>query len=199
MNRGFFGVWAGLTVLVAGVVPGGWALPGPPSAPRSPSTSGKVSAPAGIPNFAVVAPGIYRGGAPTAEGLKALHAMGVRMVVDLRIEKKGQEAEAGQCRSLGLERIRIRMGREAPTQKQLEEFLATVDRAPAKPVFIHCQHGADRTGAMVGIYRVVRQGWDFARVREEMRKYGFKPWLDELEDSVRSRATRSRTPARKGG
>lgn len=199
MNCGRLLVSVGLAFLVSGSLPDARAFPGPPAAPRPSSVSGKVPVPAGIPNFAVVAPGIYRGGAPTAEGLKALHAMGVRMVVDLRIEKKGQEAEAAQCKSLGLDRIRIRMGREAPTKKQVEEFLETVDRSPSKPVFIHCQHGADRTGAMVGIYRVVRQGWDYSRARQEMRKYGFKPWLDELEDSVRSRAKGSGTPRRKGG
>lgn len=199
MNFGRLRVTVGLVVLAAGLLPGARAFPGPPSAPRPSPASGKVPAPAGIPNFAVVAPGIYRGGAPTAEGLKALRAMGVRMVLDLRIEKKGQEAEAAQCKSLGLDRIRIRMGREAPTKKQVDEFLATVDRASSIPVFIHCQHGADRTGAMVGIYRVVRQGWDYTRAREEMRKYGFKPWLDELEDSVRGRARRSGTAVRKGG
>lgn len=176
-----------------------FAVAGPPAAPRSarPTTQ---PAPKGIPNFAVVAPGIYRGGAPTAEGLAALRKMGVRTIVDLRIEKKGQEDEARACKDLGLGRFRIRMGREAPTRKQVDEFLATVDKAPGEPVFIHCQHGADRTGAMVGIYRVVRQGWDFARARAEMKKYGFKPWLDELEDSVRSRAKgRVAVPARPGG
>jgi len=29
------------------------------------------------------------------------------------------------------------------------------------PVFVHCQHGADRTGCMIGLYRVKVQSWKF--------------------------------------
>lgn len=144
--------------------------------------------PAEVPNFAVVAPGIYRGAAPTAQGLRTLKAMGVRTVIDLRIEKKGQEEEAKAAAALGLTRVRIRMGREAPTRKQVAQFLALVDAAPGAPVFIHCQHGADRTGAMVGIWRVTRQGWSFDQAWKEMRRYGFKTYLHELKGAVSSRA-----------
>lgn len=141
-----------------------------------------------LPNFAVVAPGIYRGAAPTQNGLRRLKALGVRTIIDLRIEKKGQVEEAAAAKHLGLARVRIRMGREAPTKKQLATFLAIVDDPAQQPVFIHCQHGADRTGAMVGIWRVTRQGWSFDRAWAEMRRYGFKPWLRELKGSVAARA-----------
>jgi protein tyrosine/serine phosphatase len=141
-----------------------------------------------IPNFAEVAPGIYRGAAPTAAGLKRLKEMGVRTVIDLRIERKGQKEEAEATKALGIGRLRIPLGREAPTKKQVTTFLSTLDTPAKRPVFIHCQHGADRTGAMVGIYRVTRQGWDFDRTYKEMRHYGFNPSLWELKGAVSSRA-----------
>lgn len=143
-----------------------------------------------LPNFAVVVPGIYRGAAPTAAGLKKLKAQGVRTVIDLRIEKKGQVEEEAAAKALGLKRIRIPMGSEAPTAKQVALFLETLDRAKSEPVFVHCQHGADRTGAMVGIYRVTRQGWGFEETWKEMRKYGFKTFLKDLKGSVQKRATK---------
>jgi protein tyrosine/serine phosphatase len=141
-----------------------------------------------IPNFAEVAPGIYRGAAPTNAGLKRLKEMGVHTVIDLRIERKGQKEEAQEAQALGFERLRIPLGREAPTTKQVASFLSTLDAPEKRPVFIHCQYGADRTGAMVGIYRVTRQGWDFDRTYKEMRHYGFKPSLWELKGAVSSRA-----------
>lgn len=141
-----------------------------------------------LPNFAVVSPGILRGGAPTAEGFKQLKAQGVRTVIDLRIEKKGQAEEAATVKALGLKRVRIPMGAEAPTEKQVKEFLGLLAKSPTEPVFIHCQHGADRTGAMVGIWRVTQQGWGFAQAWAEMRKYGFKPWLKDLKGAVEKRA-----------
>ena len=153
---------------------------------QMPTQTPKVD-PKDLPNFAVVAPGIYRGAAPTAKGLAELKKLGVAHVIDLRIERKGQDEEAAAAKRLGLERTRIRMGREAPTKAQVKEFMDIIRQAKAKPVFIHCQHGADRTGAMVGIYRAVDCGWKFDDIWKEMRRYGFKTYLAELKDSVRQR------------
>jgi len=141
-----------------------------------------------LPNFHESAPGIYRGGAPTEKGLSQLKAMGIRTIIDLRIEKKGQEEEAKTSAALGMSRVRIPMGREAPTKKQVAMFLAILNDPAQKPVFVHCQHGADRTGAMIGIYRVTHDGWTFDQAYAEMRKYGFKKDLSELKGSVRERA-----------
>lgn len=145
-------------------------------------------APAGLPNFHTVAPGIYRGGAPTREGLKALSKMGVRTIIDLRIEKQARLTEKPMAEKMGFTWIHLPMGREAPTRRQVDTFLATLAKAPDKPVFVHCQHGADRTGCMIGIYRVQVQKWSFARAWAEMRKYGFKTYLHELKAAVRARA-----------
>jgi protein tyrosine/serine phosphatase len=143
---------------------------------------------AGLPNFGVVAPGIYRGAAPMPSGWAVLKALGVRTEIDLRIERKGRtEAEAG-ARSAGIDRIRIPLGSEAPTPAQVRTFLSVVDDPSRLPVYVHCQYGADRTGAMIGIYRVTRQGWPYARTYAEMRRYGFKPFLHALDEAVRSRS-----------
>lgn len=148
----------------------------------------KNTHPSDLPNFAEVAPGIYRGAAPTPAGWARLHALGVRTEVDLRIEKKGRAEAEAATRQYGINRLLIPLGREAPTARQVHTFLTTLDNPARRPVFIHCQYGADRTGAMVGIYREVRQGWDFDRTYAEMRRYGFKPYLTELKGAVQQRA-----------
>lgn len=145
-------------------------------------------APPALPNFHAVAPGIYRGGAPTRAGLEKLWAMGVRAIIDLRIEKQARATEKPLAEKMGFTWIHLPMGREAPTRRQVEVFLATLAQAPEKPVFVHCQYGADRTGCMIGIYRVQVQGWSFARAWTEMRRYGFKPYLHEMKAAVRARA-----------
>jgi protein tyrosine/serine phosphatase len=141
-----------------------------------------------LPNFHSVAPGIWRGAAPSAEGLRKLKARGIRTIIDLRIEKKGQKEEEATAKALGLTRLRIPMGSEAPTRKQVQLFFATLEGAGSAPVFVHCQHGADRTGAMIGLWRVTHQGWDFETTWKEMRKYGFKPWYKDLKACVRKSA-----------
>ena len=143
-----------------------------------------------LPNFAMVEPGISRGAAPTAAGLKRLKELGVTTVIDLRIEKKGQAEEEAAVKALGLKRVRIPLGAEAPTPKQVAQFLALLKNAKSEPVFVHCQHGADRTGAMVGIWRVTQSKWGFTQTYAEMRRYGFKTYLKDLKGAVEKRATK---------
>ncbi|MHB0935942.1 MAG: fused DSP-PTPase phosphatase/NAD kinase-like protein [Armatimonadota bacterium] len=141
--------------------------------------------PKALPNFQeVVEEQIYRGGAPTYWGMKKLKALGITTIIDLRIEKKNRE-EKKVAEELGFTWVHIPLGREAPTVKQVKTFLELLDKAEEEPVYVHCQHGADRTGAMIGIYRMRVQGWDFEKTWKEMRKYGFKTFLTELKDAVR--------------
>ncbi|HEY3413829.1 MAG TPA: tyrosine-protein phosphatase [Armatimonadota bacterium] len=141
-----------------------------------------------LPNYHTVAPGITRGGAPTTAGLATLKAQGVQTIIDLRISPKQVRLEKAAALRMGFRWLNIPMGREAPTPAQVSTFLSTLARAPKEPVFVHCQHGADRTGAMIGIYRVQVQHWPFSKAWAEMRRYGFKPYLSELKGAVRSRA-----------
>jgi protein-tyrosine phosphatase len=79
-------------------------------------------------------------------------------------------------------------------------FLATVDDPASGPVFVHCKRGADRTGAFVGLYRVLRQGWDLKRAYNEAREIGMRWWYPavkgELEELARAFSRRSLSLAR---
>ena len=143
-----------------------------------------------LPNFHPVAPGIWRGAAPTNAGLKQLKAMGVKTVIDLRIAPKTVKREGIYARSLGFRWINLPMGSDPPTPKEVSTLLATLKLAPSEPVFVHCQHGADRTGCMLGIYRVTQQGWTFAQAYKEMRQDGFDPRWTRLREAVQERAAK---------
>ena len=82
------------------------------------------------------------------------------------------------------------MSDKAPTKAQVDTLLKTIDdgKEKEKPVFVHCAHGSDRTGCMVGIWRVTRDGWSFDDTYKEMRKYWFGPKYLKLKDAVKSRA-----------
>ena len=140
-----------------------------------------------LPNFHTVAPGIYRGAAPTPGGLTRLRSMGVRTIIDLRYAPVRQEKAEAQ--RLGFRWINLPMGADPPTPRQVSTLLTTLKRAPQEPVFVHCQHGADRTGCMIGIWRVTQQGWTFPQAWAEMRRDGFDPRWHKLTASVRTRAT----------
>ncbi|MDR3708443.1 MAG: tyrosine-protein phosphatase [Capsulimonadaceae bacterium] len=153
------------------------------------ATSALAAAPSkDLPNFAQVGPGLYRGAAPTPEGLREIKAMGVTTVVDLRIAPKTVAKERALVKGLGMGFVNLPMGSDPPTPKQVEAFLAAANAAPAHPLYVHCQHGADRTGCMFGIYRVVHDRWSYARAYKEMRHYGFKPYYTKLSQAVHERS-----------
>ena len=143
---------------------------------------------ADLPNFHQTAPGIWRGAAPTEAGLRQLKAMGIKTVIDLRIAPKTVKKEGIYARSLGFRWINLPMGSDPPAPKEVSTLLTTLKAAPSSPVFVHCQHGADRTGCMIGIYRVTQQGWTYSQAFTEMRKDGFNPHWIKLREAVQSRA-----------
>lgn len=56
--------------------------------------------------------------------------------------------------------------------ESVEEALKIIEIAP-KPLLIHCKHGADRTGLMVAIYRIEKEGWSKEMAIYEMKRGGF--------------------------
>lgn len=140
-----------------------------------------------LPNFAQVAKGFYRGAAPTPAGIARLKSMGVKYVIDLRGGKL-PAAEKGRVQKAGMTFVNLPMSDQAPTKKEIAKFLKLADNASGAPIYVHCQHGADRTGCLCGIYRVSREHWTYAKAYAEMRHYGFKPYYTKLANTVKSMA-----------
>jgi protein tyrosine/serine phosphatase len=139
---------------------------------------------AGCPNLCRVSDTLYRGAQPTREGFENLKALGIKTVISLRDHHSDEDLLEGT----GLTYISIATDTWDISHDKVAAFLrAAVDPAAA-PVFVHCQHGADRTGVMVASYRVVVQGWEKKRAVREMTHggFGYHPLWVELPDVVRS-------------
>jgi protein tyrosine/serine phosphatase len=67
-------------------------------------------------------------------------------------------------------------------------FLRIVTDPSRGPVFVHCQHGADRTGMMTAIYRIAVEGWSKEDAIAEMTDggYGFHSIWKDLVEYVRN-------------
>ncbi|HEY9788453.1 MAG TPA: tyrosine-protein phosphatase [Candidatus Obscuribacterales bacterium] len=153
-----------------------------------------------LPNFHQVHPYLYRGGEPTEEGLRELQKMGIKTIIDLRAPSERKMDEPQIAKQLGMKYINLPMDWHAPTKKQVKTFLEAVDRAKAEhekittdnsekktpAVFLHCAHGSDRTGCLIGIWRVARENWPYDDTYKEMRKYYFGPKYTQLSDAVRN-------------
>jgi len=58
-------------------------------------------------------------------------------------------------------------------EDEVVAFLRLVTSAERRPLFLHCHHGAGRTGAFTAIYRVLVQGWSREDAVREMTEGGF--------------------------
>jgi protein-tyrosine phosphatase len=61
-------------------------------------------------------------------------------------------------------------------------------------VFVHCKRGADRTGAVVGLYRVLRQDWSVDRAYDEARAIGMRWWYSGVKKQLEGLASALSTP-----
>lgn len=100
--------------------------------------------------------------------------MGVRTVVNLRRGKGSVNAERQKVEAAGLHFINIALNYWfLPTEQTISGFLELLDNEANRPVFVHCLHGKDRTGLLVAMYRVARQGWSVEDAYKEMKYCGF--------------------------
>jgi len=125
-----------------------------------------------VPNLHRVSPILYRSAQPNAAGMQAIEALGIVTVINLRTFHNDQDELAGT--KLLSEELSVK------TWHIEDEDIIRVLRIckdPAKqPILIHCQHGADRTGVMCCMYRIVIQGWTKKDAIREMTDGGYGFW-----------------------
>lgn len=132
---------------------------------------------AGFQEIHQVAPGIYRGSQPDLDGLKELKSMGIKTLLDLNDVQLLEEATAAE--ELGLDYIGIPILTTCPIdESMIAEALGVLSDSDRHPVYVHCQHGHDRTGLVIGLYRVLRDNWTAEDAFQEMLAMDFHP--DEI-------------------
>jgi len=123
----------------------------------------------GLTNFYQVTTNLYRGAQPTAEGMRQMKAMGIKIVINLRAFHSDKDEVAGS----GLKSIRFETKPWHAEEEDVVGFLKAVTNPNNLPVFVHCQRGADRTGMMCAMYRIVVCGWTKPEAIEEMKQGGY--------------------------
>ncbi len=131
----------------------------------------------GIENLFAVEQDIFRGGDPTPEGWAWLKDEGVRVVVKLNTQSEGTDAVAEKVGMI-VHRLPIGWFRQTiwhPTQSLIRSAVALIQ----PHTFVHCEHGEDRTGLIVGCFRL-SQGWTKEDAWDEMLGHRFHIGLQGL-------------------
>ncbi len=123
----------------------------------------------GVPNLRKVSDTLYRSAQPTADGMRNLKQMGIRTVVNLR----SFHSDRDEIGNSGLAYEHIFMKTWHPEKEDAVRFFQVVTDPMRTPVLVHCQHGADRTGTMCALYRVIVDGWTKEEAVREMTAGGF--------------------------
>jgi protein tyrosine phosphatase (PTP) superfamily phosphohydrolase (DUF442 family) len=138
-----------------------------------------------VPNFGVVSSTLWRGGQPKDDGFFALKKAGVKTIINLRDGAGDIARERAIAEQLGLKYVSIPLSSFGKVSRDdFAKFLQVVEAPENQPVFVHCRQGQDRSGTMVAMYRIVDQGWTYARAYSEMIKYGYHPFLLGLSSSL---------------
>ncbi len=127
-----------------------------------------------IANFRQADAWLYRGGQPDAEGMRYLNELGVRTIISFRWWKSAiiTEKLAAQAFGIAFESIPLNYW-TYPSLEVVDRFLALLDDQQKRPIYMHCKHGSDRTGVMLAVYRMARQGWTANQAYREMKACGF--------------------------
>ena len=133
----------------------------------------------GIPNFSQVATGVWRGGQPTAAGWKYLQSLGVKWDVKLNSEREASDVEA-EANGIQIVYLPISLAQQTVSTLPKELLDAAVSVLARTGTFVHCEHGKDRTGLVVGAYRVRVEHWTKHAAYQEMKNHGFNPLLLSL-------------------
>lgn len=133
-------------------------------------------------NFhAVVAGEVYRSSQPSASAIARFEGKyGIKTILNLRGENEKHgwyDSEVAQSNALGIKHIDFRMNSSTElTPDQAMQLIAIMRDAP-KPLLIHCQAGADRTGLASALYlaAIARKSEKVAEGQLSLR-YGHIPY-----------------------
>jgi tyrosine-protein phosphatase SIW14 len=172
-----------LSAIACGGAPDNASGAAPPDSTGEVSEEALSAAP--IANFHKVRAGLYRGGHPDAAGLDYLKKLGVKRIVNLEV---GDFVEAfpwditdelDEAHARGLTELRYPMSAFEPAvsgefDRHMTQILALLKTAtPSNAIYVHCKHGQDRTGLVLGLERVIDEKWAPKAAHDEMLKLGF--------------------------
>ena len=128
----------------------------------------------GVVNASSPLPWLVVGGQLSAPQLTALHAAGVRTVIDLRDAMEPRPFdEPGTAATLGMHYVNAPVVSGALTDQAMERVLAALRAARPTPTLLHCS-SANRTGGPLIAYLMIDEGMDQASAVDAAMRGGLR-------------------------
>jgi protein tyrosine/serine phosphatase len=121
---------------------------------------------------------LYRSDQPSLDELKTLADLGIDTIVNLRREHQDLVvAQRQRASELGLRFFNFPFyGIFGAPTGFLDAILETITAPEHGTVLVHCKNGIDRTSLVVGLHRVLFEGWPVeATWQHEFVTYGHDP------------------------
>ena len=131
--------------------PGNWAV-------KFSSTS--------VHNFYKLNDSIYRSGQPCKKSFRELSLWGFKSILNLRKNR------SDHFDSLPIQKFEVRMKASRFTDIEIVSALKILLRSP-KPIVVHCMYGADRTGVVLAMYRIIFEHWTKEMAIDELINGGY--------------------------
>jgi protein tyrosine phosphatase (PTP) superfamily phosphohydrolase (DUF442 family) len=174
MSHPISGYWLmtirrGAVIAAAGIFLLAWVAGAAPLIAERPKTWAQPVKLEGVPNLYRISDELYRGDQPSLQGMENLKKFGIKTILNLR----SFHSDRDEIAETGLAYEHIFMKPWHPEEKEAVRFLKIVTDPQRTPVLVHCQHGADRTGTLIAVFRIAVQGWSKAEAIREMTQGGF--------------------------
>lgn len=139
-----------------------------------------------LPNFHRVNDYLYRGGQPTHDGLRQLRELGIKTIVTFREARETIIRERELAEELGFIFINLHLSNWfAARDNDIRKIIKIITDPVHHPVFIHCKRGADRTGTVVAVHRMLVDGWHARDANAEAKKHGIGWWQIWMKDYIK--------------
>lgn len=142
-----------------------------------------------VENFHKVDENLYRSGRPELSDMQRFAELGIKTILTLETyiaDPEFGDEEEYAANMVGIKMVRIPMSPLPTNRPDLEDIQTALDVMldPARqPVLVHCYHGSDRTGIVIGAYHIKKDGWSAEKAIEDMRKFGHGRmyyWWDDI-------------------
>jgi tyrosine-protein phosphatase SIW14 len=126
---------------------------------------------------------IYRSEQPNKEEFICLAETGFRSVLNLR----SFHTDSKKTKGLSIKPYRVKMVARKFSDKEIVESLRILKEGP-KPILVHCKHGCDRTGVVMGMYRIIFENWSKEEALDELQNggYGFHKKYTNIIDYIKN-------------